>query len=449
VALDITQGHPQGHSMRSCLIGMRIAEVLQLSTADKSALFYALLLKDLGCSSNAAKIASLFGANDNKVKHSIRMIDWTNPAKGLANCWTNCAPGGSTIEKLLQMAAIVRSGAEGARKIIEIRCERGAEIARMLQLPEATARAILDLDEHWNGAGSPKHLKQHEISLLGRICGLAQTVEVFHAAYGLSSACDMVRERRGTWFDPQLADVVLALEHDAAFWARLEQSDLLKEIGDWEPQDAMILADDQRVDQIATAFARVIDAKSPWTLLHSTRVAEIAVGIAEQFECSPGLVQDVRRAALLHDIGKLGVSNLILDKPGKPTEAEFVQIRKHAEYSYKILQQVGAFRMLAEVAGAHHERLDGRGYHRGLVGSEIHFVTRMLTVADICEALTANRPYRNAMDWEQACQILTKDAGKAVDRNCVEALQRWHNKYQLESRVESQLTAADRLASEL
>lgn len=449
VALDITQGHPQGHCMRSCLIGMRIADALQLSVADSSALFYALLLKDLGCSSNAAKIAYLFGADDQQVKHATRLIDWTSPGQTLSHCWTNCAPGGSTIEKLLKMAAIVRSGAEGGRKIAEIRCERGAEIARMLQLSESTAQAILDLDEHWNGGGNPRHLKGPEISLLGRICGLAQAVEVFHAAYGLSSACQMARKRRGSWFDPQLVDALLGFENDHEFWSRLNSPDLMGEISRWEPEDVLLLADDERLDQIAEAFARVVDAKSPWTFLHSTRVAEIAVGVAQQFNCSPGLEQDIRRASLLHDIGKLGVSNLILDKAGKPTEEEFAEIRKHVEYSYLILKQVGAFQQLADVAGAHHERLDGRGYHRGLIGEEIHFATRILTIADVCEAMTAKRPYRDAMEWDQVQKILLKERGTGVDADCVDALQRWYDHYQPASRVDHQEAAVERVMAEI
>src|SRR5579863_5797524 len=109
VALDITQGQPQGHCMRSALIGMRLAEELRLGTADRSALFYALLLKDLGCSSNAAKMAYLFGADDRAVKQSARLIDWTKPGESLKHCWGHCAPGGSVVEKLLKMAAIARS----------------------------------------------------------------------------------------------------------------------------------------------------------------------------------------------------------------------------------------------------------------------------------------------------------------------------------------------------
>jgi hypothetical protein len=155
VALDITQGQPEGHCMRNALIGMRLAEELRLSTEDRSALFYALLLNDLGCSSNAAKISYLFGADDRLVKRSGRMVNMEKPSQCLKHAWKYCAPGGSVIEKLLKMAAIARCGKAGAKKIAEVRCDRGAEITRMLRMPEETARAIRELDEHWNGAGYP------------------------------------------------------------------------------------------------------------------------------------------------------------------------------------------------------------------------------------------------------------------------------------------------------
>lgn len=449
VALDITQGHPQGHCMRTALIGMRLAEELQLSMADRSALFYALLLKDLGCSSNAAKMAYLFGADDQEVKRSARMIDWTKPIECLKHSWNHCAPGGSPIEKLLKVVAMVRMGPEGARKISEIRCERGADIARMLRLPESTAQAIFELDEHWNGRGTPCGLKGDQISLLGRICCLAQTVEVFFSAGGLESAFEVARQRRGKWFDPHLVDALCAFKRDGAFWDRLLGRDLVGELSREEPEDAVLLTDEACLDRFSEAFAKVVDAKSPWTYQHSTRVAEITVGVAREFGCAPELERDLRRAALLHDIGKLGVSNLILDKPGKPTDEEFAQIRKHTEYSQRILEQVDAFQTLADVASAHHERLDGHGYHRGLRDAQICWATRVLTVADIYEAMSAKRPYREAMSWDQIRQILARDAGKGVDPECVHALERWLDRGNVSSRVEAQLREVDRALSGL
>lgn len=449
VALDITQGQPEGHCMRSALIGMRLAEELRLPSADRSALFYAVLLKDLGCSSNAAKISYLFGADDHLVKRSARLIDWTKPAQTLKHGWKYCAPGGSVIEKMLKMAAMARGGPQAAKKIAEVRCERGANIARMLELPEATARAIFELDEHWNGQGHPCGLKGEEISLLGRICCLVQTVELFFTTYGLESAIDVARQRRGEWFDPQLVDALISFKADAAFWRQLLSEDLQSVLSQWEPQDAVLMTDEASLDRVAEAFASVVDAKSPWTFQHSTRVAEISVGVAQQFGCSEEVQRDVRRAALLHDLGKLGVSNAILDKAGKPTDEEFAQIRKHPDYTQQILEQVAAFKTLADVASAHHERLDGRGYHRRLDGTILPWTSRVLAVADICEAMTARRPYREAMPWERTHEIMAKDAGAGIDPECFAALERWLDRNQLESRVEEQLREVDRLLSEL
>jgi putative nucleotidyltransferase with HDIG domain len=449
VALDITQGQPEGHCMRTALVGMRIAQQIQLPAADRSALLYALLLKDLGCSSNAAKIAYLFGADDQLVKRSARMVDWTSAKESLKNCWNQCAPNGSVIDKLLRMAAIARNGQSGMRKISEVRCERGAFIARMLRLPNATAEAIHDLDEHWNGRGCPRGAKGDEISLLGRICCLAQTVEVFFTTYGLAAAMDVAAQRRGEWFDPALVDALHAIRTDAPFWQGLLGGDLISSLSDLEPSDAVLWTDEAGLDRVAEAFAMVVDAKSPWTYQHSTRVADIAIGVAEQFNCQPELIRDVRRAALLHDIGKLGVSNLILDKPGKPTDEEFAQIRKHPDYTEQILQQVQSLSALADVASAHHERLDGRGYHRRLAGDDVPWVGRVLMVADIAEALSAQRPYRDALPWDRIVEIMTADAGRGVDVECFEALKRWWDRTQLESRVDAQLSEVEKLASSL
>lgn len=447
VALDITQGHPEGHCMRTALIGMRLAQELQLPTADRSALFYALLLKDLGCSSNAAKIAHLFGADDQLVKRSARMIDWTKPGPALSHCWKHCAPGGTAVEKLLKIAAMVCLGKEG-KKIAEIRCQRGADIARLLQLPEATARAIYDLDEHWDGRGNPCGTRGKEISLLGRICCLAQTVEVFVSGFGLVAAIDVADQRRGKWFDPELVAALLATERDQGFWQGLLEGDLAQQLRDCEPEDAILLADEACLDRVAEAFAKVVDAKSPWTYQHSARVAQITVGVARQFGSSDEVVRDLRRAALLHDIGKLGVSNTILDKPGKPTEEEFAQIRRHPEFTQRILEQVTAFQKLAHICGGHHERLDGNGYYRGLAGAEIGWEMRVLTIADICEAMSAKRPYRDAMSWDQILDILRKDAGRGIDADCLLALERWHDQTALPSRVELQLEQVEKLMAE-
>ena len=449
VALDITEGQPEGHAARSCLIGMRLADVIGLDAEDRSALFYALLLKDLGCSSNSAKVCWLFGDDDRRVKHDLKTVNWTRLTDRAKFMVQHAAPGGTTLQRLLHAAALAREGNAGARRLIETRCERGAEIARQLQLPEATATAIHSLDELWNGRGHPDGLRGEEIPLLGRICNLAQTVEVFVAAEGRAAAYQMARERRGRWFDPVLVDALKAFEHDESFWADYAASDPWKRLAKWEPDELLLFADADTIDNVAEAFASVVDAKSPWTHKHSVGVADIAVGVAGGLGFSPAMLRDIRRAGLLHDIGKLGVSNLILDKPGKPTDDEFAQIRRHPDFSLRILEQVPTFERLADVAAAHHERLDGRGYHRRLPGAELPVQARILAVSDVYEALTAKRPYRDGFPREKALEIMARDVGTAFCPESFTALKHWLDRTEFTPRVEAQLQAIERLHGSL
>jgi putative nucleotidyltransferase with HDIG domain len=448
LSLDLTQGQPAGHAMRSGLIGMRLANVLGLSSADRRALFYALLLKDVGCSSNAAKMAYLFGADEHHVKHEGKLVDWSRAGEKMKYVWRTCAPGGSVIDKLLRIGALAKSGPRGERMIVEVRCERGAAIARELDFPAATSEAIRALDELWNGKGHPRGLKRQQIPLLAQICNLAQTVEIFFRMYGRQAVLDMLSERRGKWFDPALVDVLLLSKDDDAFWTELACDNPATALARWEPQDGQTIADDVYIDTVASAFAGVVDAKSPWTFKHSTRVAEVAECMAREFGVDDALRRDVRRAGLLHDIGKLGVSSLVLDKPGKLDDEEWLQLRRHALYSQQILSQLPAFALLSDVASAHHERLDGRGYHRGVPANRLHWVSRVLAVADIYEALSANRPYRAGMPWEKIQSILHEERGRGLDPECVDALGRCHEPFTAQTRAESQLEQLDKLLTE-
>jgi putative nucleotidyltransferase with HDIG domain len=380
-ALDITEGQPQGHAARTCLIGMRIARQIGLPQADQSALFYALLLKDLGCSSNAAKMAYLFGADDRQVKRDIKAIDWKKAAESFTFVRQHIAPVGTRLEKLMRIAAIAIDGSSGPKKLIQTRCERGASIARRLGFPEATATAIHQLDENWNGKGYPQGLRDEAISLLGRFLGLAQTLEVFFSEQGISAAIDVAQRRRGRWFDRALVDAFLATKDDADFWQCVRHPDPRHEVAAFEPPDATLIVDVRQLDAIAEAFADVVDAKSPWTYRHSVNVADAAVGIAEQLGMSSAETREVRRMGLLHDIGKLGVSNMILDKPDKLTDDEFAQLKKHPEYTEQIVSRVNGYGQLAELAGAHHEKLNGRGYHRGIESNKLPIAARLLAVA--------------------------------------------------------------------
>jgi len=402
---------------------MRLAEVIGLPRDQRSSLFYALLLKDLGCSSNASRFAALFAADDHTLKASLTHTNWSKPLQSFRFVARSVAPGHFWLRRVWQALAVFSRGQEGARDVVLTRCERGAEIARMLGFADETVDAIRALDEHWDGRGQAYNLKGESIPFLGRILGLSQTVEVFFSSYGLQKAYEIAEGRSGTWFDPNLVNALRSIRNDSAFWHWLAKSDTSSGIGAFEPEDRVLLADENRLDLVAEAFALVIDAKSPWTYLHSNGVAELTVGIASRLGVRANDLRDLRRAALLHDVGKLGVSSLILDKPGTLTDDEFATIRRHPLHTYQILSRVGCFAHLADVASSHHERLDGRGYHRGRNHVELTRQARILCVADVCDALRQARPYRDGMSVDRVLDIMKRDVGIGLDPDCVSALE--------------------------
>jgi len=235
----------------------------------------------------------------------------------------------------------------------------------------------------------------------------------------------MARERAGAWFDPKLVRVLEALEGDDGFWTRLSSAEAAALVGEIEPAELIAGIDEGGLDRVAGAFARVIDAKSPFTARHSDRVAEIAVGIGGLLGLDDYELQRLRRAGLLHDIGKLGVSNLILDKPGRLTDEERAIVERHPSHTRELLARVTPFADLADDAAGHHEKLDGTGYPLGLRGEELSQTMRVLAVADVFEAMTAARPYRAPLPVEEVLAELDAQAGSTLDRDCVGALRPW------------------------
>ena len=420
-ALDLTEGQPPGHSIRSCIIGMRIAEAVGVPESERAALYYALLLKDAGCSSNAARFAALFGSRDQDAKHWMKLVDWHHTLRLAFQTARTVGIGQSLPTRVRHFLGIARTE-NVTRDLIAVRCERGADIALELGFPEATADAIRSLDEHWSGEGFPRGLRGDAIPLLARIANLAQTIDILHRARGLGGALDVIRDRRGSWFDPRLVDVVVKWKRDAAWWETLDDHAAPDAVVAVEPVTYVRRVDDSGLDRVASAFAEIIDAKSPYTFRHSSNVARIACQLARAMGLDDVTEHRLQRAGLLHDIGKLGVSSRILEKPGKLDAVERAEIERHPAYSWEILSRVGAFASFARLAAVHHEKLDGSGYPWKLTAADLDTPMRILVVADMYEALTADRPYRAGLTHEAALAILERDAPVKVCAAVVSAL---------------------------
>ena len=316
----------------------------------------------------------------------------------------------------------IASSGEVTRELIQIRCDRGAGIARRLGFPENTCSAIGSLDEHWCGLGYPHGKAGEDIPRLARILNIAQTVEAFQHEKGVAAAMRVTRARRGTWFDPQLADIVLGWRNDREWWKMLNGPDAERAVLEAEPAGEPRIIDDEELDEIARAFADIIDAKSPYTFEHSTRVADYAERMAVVMSYGDVDCRRMRRAGLLHDIGKLGVSSRVLDKPGKLELPERMEIEVHPRHTYEILSHVPAFASFAWMAALHHEKLDGSGYPWGIGAERLDQDARILAVADIYDALTSARPYREALSREVALQIIESERESKLCGNAIDAL---------------------------
>ncbi|MFA9274109.1 MAG: HD-GYP domain-containing protein [Candidatus Aquirickettsiella gammari] len=420
-ALDITEGQPEGHCIRCCWIGMHIGKEIHLPEHQLWDLYYTLLLKDLGCSSNAARICELYLTDDLEFKRDFKTVGDSLP-QVLHFVLKHTGLKAGLAERFRSVLTILRDGREIAQELIATRCQRGAEIARLLRFSEDVAQGIYSLDEHFNGQGRPEGLQAETIPIFSRIALLSQVIDVFQVADGANAALKEIRERSGVWFDPLLVDAFERVAAKEEFWRTLRADDLTARVVALEPRSFEVPLDDDYLDDIAAAFGQVVDSKSPYTSGHSARVALYTDMIAEALEISPERRRWLKRGALLHDVGKLGVSNSVLDKAGKLDISEWDAVKMHASYTETILSRISAFSELALVSAAHHERLDGAGYPKGLHADQICLETRIITTADIFDAITAERPYRGATPIPRTLEIMAENLHTAIDERCFEAL---------------------------
>ncbi|MHB1611883.1 MAG: HD-GYP domain-containing protein, partial [Sulfobacillus sp.] len=323
-ALDLTEGEVLGHSIRSCWIGMTLGRALNLPADQQAELYYALLLKDAGCSANAHETSSWFGTDDRAAKHALKTVDWSRKTQAVRYALSQAKRGGNPWERLQQIVQLGKRGPEEvSRELVTMRCTRGADVVRRLGWVTLAPEAVLNLDEHWDGSGQPQGLAGPQIPLLGRILALAQTAEIFWNQYGPVGAQEVVRKRSGTWFDPELASTFLTLSAGAEYWQDLKNLDGPQAIAalDPAPKNIPLSSLDPLLD-IARTFGEVVDAKSPWTATHSVRTAQVAQILAKTLGWSVRQQQETLLAGFFHDLGKLGVSNQILDKAGPLTPAE-------------------------------------------------------------------------------------------------------------------------------
>jgi HD-GYP domain-containing protein (c-di-GMP phosphodiesterase class II) len=409
-------GQSRELAIRACVVGSAIARKMGLSETEVSVAYYTTLLKHLGCTATSHEETRLFGPDELGMRRVAELTDFARPREALG--FLRVAGTGAGVGRAKHVAKAVTGGKETDRAIAAAVCEVAALMADRLELGDDVRRALNENLERWDGKGAPRGLRAEDISLAARIAEPARQAVLFHASGGEEAALEMVRRRAGSWFDPAVAEAFSAVGPEEL--RRLEDEDPWTAVLAAEPQPVRRVADD-RLEPLARAFADFVDLKTPFTLGHSTGVAEIAAAAARSLELEDP--DSVLLAGLLHDLGRTGVSGGVWERSRRLSAAEWEQVRLHPYFTERILARSEVLEPIARIAGMHHERQDGSGYHHGASGAEVPVAARVLAAADVYQAMTQPRPHRPAIAGERAASEITSMAKQGrLDPECATAV---------------------------
>ncbi len=418
LGVDLGFGQPMEHVLRECMIALRLADRIGLDEAERSTVYYTALLVNVGCHSDAHEQAKWFG-DDIALKSTKYDGDYRS-VRAIAATLSLVGSGNPPLHRVRVGLEFAVSGRHDLDGMVARHSAIAQALAERLGLPEEVQEAVGASYEQWDGKGWPGGLAGNRIPIAARLAQFAEFVEVAHRLGGVEAAVALAERRAGLQFDPGLA-AALCVAPDEILGG-LDFGRTWNSVIDAEPALRVTLSG-AAFDQALLALADFVDLKSPYTLGHARAVSELAAATAVQLGLAEDETSELRRAGLVHDLGRLGVSNAIWDKPGPLGAGEWERVRLHPYLTERILQQSTALAPLAAIAVQHRERLDGSGYPKGLSGGAITRPARILGAVDAYRSMREPRPYRPPLGAEQAAAELQADvrAGK-LDAEAVAAV---------------------------
>jgi HD-GYP domain-containing protein (c-di-GMP phosphodiesterase class II) len=416
LGIDLGLGQPMEHVLRQCVLALRLGDLVGLDEGERPVVYYVSLLAWVGCHADSHEQARWFG-DDVAARADVYDTDLVGVNKARF-ALRHVGAGEPPARRAATAVEFLLSGRDAMESMHGTHCLIAADLARRLGLGERVREALLQVFERWDGKGDPGECAAAQISRPVRVVQLADVVEVFHHRGGVDAAVAVARDRSGRQFDP----AIVACFCDAApeLLAPLSAATSWDAVIDAQPDLRRPLTDTE-LDAALEAIADFADLKSPYTMGHSRAVADLAAEGARRCGAGEDEVRTVRRAGLVHDLGRLGVSNAIWDKRGPLTAVERERVRLHPYLTERILSSSAELAPLGALAAQHHERLDGSGYPRGLRASALSAPARILAAADSYHAMLEPRPHRDPRSPAQAATELRTEAregrldGEAVD----------------------------------
>jgi HD-GYP domain-containing protein (c-di-GMP phosphodiesterase class II) len=402
---DAGMGLEPGEAARAALVAMELAAAV--GAAEPADVYYTTLLQHVGCTAYAHEAAALLGGDEIAVKAAAMRTDFSDPRDIVRTYLPNLAPTARPLMRLRAAGTAAVRGRAIVRGYSRANCEVAARTAERVGLGSGVVAGLTDVYEQWDGKGGARGLRAEAIAFPARIAQVAVAAALFHRIGGTDVAMAAVRRRAGTALDPGLAGALCSMPR--RILGVLDIADPVEAAVAAEPAPWAQISE-FGLDRACRAFGEVVDLKTPLHHGHATGVAELAAAGGERLGMSPHDVKALRRAALLHDLGRAAVSNVVWERHGRLTWSDQERVRLHAYHSERVLARCGPLVPLAQVVGMHHERLDGSGYHRQAAGASISFPSRVLAAADAFQAMTQPRAHRPAHSKGEAAQMVVAEA---------------------------------------
>jgi HD-GYP domain-containing protein (c-di-GMP phosphodiesterase class II) len=418
LATDLGTGQPLEHALRTAVLAVRLGELAEASPDEIADTYYVALLHGSGCTSNSHEATQLFG-EDIMHRAAFFLIDPADPEQVLAFYRTHVGPGRPT-EVREQMIEAALSNPARARESFAAMCEVAQRFSRWLGLSAGVESALEFVFARWDAKGPSAGVGGEGLPLPARLLHVARDYSLFLAAAGADDARTVLEQRAGAAYDPRLAELAVRYFDDVC--AGVDDSRMWEHALESEPFPQVILSGDE-IDAGFSAFAALTGLKSPWFREHSTGVADLAEAAAWRVGLQADTVAFLRRAALAADLGRVGVSNAVWEKPGPLGFGDRERARLHTHFTERAFAQSSALAPVGVLAGSHHERLDGSGYHRGLRGQMLDKAARILAAADCYTAMRAARPHREALEPSAAEAELRREVEEGrLDAEAVDAV---------------------------
>ena len=406
LATDLSIGFDFEHGLRSTLVAARLAERLGVDRETASQTYYACLLQQVGCTADIHLRAEILGDTTVAVRNELMPVWFGKPREMMAAMARSVAPDAPLPLRALEVARKVPRAARVMPRV-DVACR---EVARMLiarlGLPASIGELFAYVDERWDGKGAPG-AKGEQIPLAMRIAHVARDIDVQRILGGPELAARVVGERAGGALDPSLA--ARFVEGAAEIMAIEDHESVWEQTLACEPAPRFTL-EGEAIDRALSAMGDFADLVCPSLAGHSAGVAQLASAAARLCRFDVRDVTTVRRAAHVHDVGRVAVPVPIWQKPGPLSAGEWERVRLHPYHSERILSRSPFLAALAPIATSHHERLDGSGYHRGAAAGALSSGARVLAAADAYHAMTEPRPHRAALSQDRAAAILGDEA---------------------------------------